>query len=77
MTHPPVSVVWIRLPGQFGLSSPNVFMSPELQTIAALVIVAVTVGLLIRSALKKRAEKGCGSGCGCPTADFKAKLKQR
>lgn len=54
-------------------------MSPELQTMLALGVVAVTVVLLIRSALrKKRAGTGCASGgCGCPTADFKAKLNQR
>lgn len=53
-------------------------MSADLQTIVALGIVAVTVALLIRSALKKKRDTtGCaGSGCGCPTADFKAKLKQ-
>lgn len=54
-------------------------MSAELQTVLALGIVALTVALLIRSAFrKKRAGNGCASGgCGCPTADFKAKLNQR
>jgi hypothetical protein len=54
-------------------------MSAELQTLLALGIVALTVVLLIRSALKKkRAGTGCASGgCGCPTADFKAKLNRR
>ena len=55
-------------------------MSAELQTLLALGIVALTVVLLIRSAFrKKRAGNGCasGGGCGCPTADFKAKLNQR
>jgi hypothetical protein len=53
-------------------------MSAELQTVLALGIVALTVALLVRSAFrKKRAGNGCASGgCGCPTADFKAKLKR-
>lgn len=53
-------------------------MSAELQTLLALGVVAITVVLLIRSALKKRKEPGCGSGgCGCPTRDFKAGLNRR
>jgi len=51
-------------------------MSPEFQSIAALLIVAITITLLVRSALKKRKNPGCGGGCGCPTDEFKAKLKQ-
>jgi hypothetical protein len=49
-------------------------MSPEIQTIAALLVVAVSVALLARSLLKKKAP-GCGGGCGCPSATIKAKLK--
>jgi hypothetical protein len=50
-------------------------MSPAFQTAAALLIVAITITLLVRSALKKRKNPGCGGDCGCATDDFKAKLK--
>jgi hypothetical protein len=49
-------------------------MTPEIQTIAALFVVVVAAALLLRSALKKKTP-GCGGGCGCPSADFKAKVK--
>jgi hypothetical protein len=50
-------------------------MTPEIQTLAALFVVVVAAALLLRSALKKKKTPGCGGGCGCPSADFKAKLK--
>lgn len=46
------------------------------QTPLALLVVAVTLGLLLRGAWKKRRKPGCGGDCGCPTDDFKAKLKK-
>jgi len=52
-------------------------MNTQLQTIAALLIVAIACVLLVRSALKKRKNPGCGGECGCPTNDFKVKLKQK
>ncbi|ATC64034.1 hypothetical protein CMV30_08775 [Nibricoccus aquaticus] len=49
-------------------------MAPEIQTIAALAVVAVTVALLARSLLKKKSAPGCGGGCGCPSEKMKADL---
>jgi len=46
------------------------------QTPLALLVVAATLGLLLRGAWKKRRKPGCGGDCGCPTDDFKAKLKK-
>ncbi|WP_438480738.1 FeoB-associated Cys-rich membrane protein [Oleiharenicola lentus] len=40
-------------------------MSSTLQTIIALAIVAVTVTVLLWSALKKRKQPGCGCGDAC------------
>jgi len=51
-------------------------MSSDLQTPLALLVVAVTLGLLLRGAWKKRRKPGCGGDCGCPTDDFKARLKK-
>jgi hypothetical protein len=50
-------------------------MTGNLQTLLALLVVAVTLALLVRGAWKKRRKPGCGGDCGCPTADIKAKLK--
>jgi len=46
------------------------------QTPLALLVVAVTLGLLLRGAWKKRRKPGCGGDCGCPADDFKEKLKK-
>jgi hypothetical protein len=46
------------------------------QTPLALLVVAVTLGLLLRSAWKKRRKPGCGGDCGCPCTDIKARLKK-
>lgn len=40
-------------------------MSPAVQTIIALALVALAVILLVRHFLKKRAQPGCGSGGDC------------
>ncbi|MES2694282.1 MAG: FeoB-associated Cys-rich membrane protein [Verrucomicrobiota bacterium] len=45
-------------------------MSADLQTIAALVVVALAATWLIARALAKR-RSGCGGGCGCPTEKLK------
>ena len=50
-------------------------MSSTFQTIAALVIVALTVTIFLWRAFAKRKTPGCGGACACPAADFKAKLK--
>jgi hypothetical protein len=51
-------------------------MTPEFQTIAALVVVAVAAGWLLRRALAKRHNPGCGGDCGCAADEFKTKLRR-
>ena len=51
-------------------------MSDNLQTLLALLVVAVTAVLLVRGAWKKRRKPGCGGDCGCPADDFKKALKK-
>jgi len=46
-------------------------MSPELQSIVALIVVVVTVALLVARGWKKRRNPGCGGGCACPTEKLK------
>jgi hypothetical protein len=45
-------------------------MSAQIQTIIALAIVAIAVGLLVRGALQKKKHPGC---C-CPASELKAKF---
>lgn len=42
-------------------------MSADIQTYAALAIVAVTALTFLVTILKRRKQAGCGGGCGCPT----------
>ncbi len=55
-------------------------MSPAVQTVIALALVALAAGLLLRSWFKKRAQPGCGSdSCGAVSPEIKklqAKLKR-
>ncbi len=51
-------------------------MSPQLQTIAALVVVALAVTWLIARTLAKRKNPGCGSDCGAVSPEMK-KLQAR
>jgi hypothetical protein len=46
-------------------------MSPEIQTIAALVVVAITAVWLVARAIAKRRKPGCGGECACPTQELK------
>jgi hypothetical protein len=46
------------------------------QTPLALLVVAITLALLLRSAWKKRRKPGCGGDCGCPTSEIKTQLKK-
>ncbi len=46
-------------------------MSPQLQTIAALALVALAAGWLVWRALAKKKKPGCGGGCACPTEKLK------
>ena len=51
-------------------------MSPKLQTVLALVLVALAAGWLVRRSLAKRKNPGCSSDCGCAADKFKSSLKQ-
>lgn len=46
-------------------------MSPTVQSILALAIVALTVIWLVRRSLAKK-KSGCGGDCGCPASEVKA-----
>jgi hypothetical protein len=47
-------------------------MTPQLQSVAALFIVALAATWLVWRMLRKK-KSGCGGDCGCPTSEFKAK----
>jgi len=47
-------------------------MSPTLQTILALALVALAAAWLVRRSLAKRKHRGCGGDCGCPASEVKA-----
>jgi hypothetical protein len=49
-------------------------MTAELQTVLALVIVAVAATWLVARTFGKQQKPGCGGGCGCPTEQLKSKL---
>ena len=49
-------------------------MTENGQTFAALGVVAAAALYLVWSAWGKREKPGCGSNCGCPTGEIKAKL---
>jgi hypothetical protein len=54
-------------------------MSSILQTLIALALVALAATLLIRSALRKRKQPGCGDDCGAVSPEIRelqAKLKK-
>lgn len=51
-------------------------MTAEIQTIAALAIVATAAIWLVLRALAKRRNPGCGGDCGCESMQLKAKLKR-
>ena len=42
-----------------------------LQTVAALIIVAIAATWLVVHALGKRRKPGCGGECACPTRELK------
>ncbi len=51
-------------------------MSAEWQTVIALGLVALAALYLLRSALKKRKETGCGGDCGAVSPEIK-KLRDK
>jgi hypothetical protein len=46
-------------------------MSPALQSLFALAIVAFAVIWLVRRSLAKKKAGGCGNDCGCPASEVK------
>ena len=52
-------------------------MSPEFQTLAALLVVATAAVWLVLRSFSKRRKPGCGGDCGCPAGDLKAKVRGR
>ena len=50
-------------------------MSPFLQTLAALLAVAVAAGWLVLRAFAKGRKPGCGGDCGCASQDLRAKAR--
>jgi hypothetical protein len=49
-------------------------VTPAIQTILALIVVAGAAAWLVMRSLAKRKNPGCGGDCGCPTDELKAKL---
>jgi hypothetical protein len=52
-------------------------MSPQFQTIAALLIVAAAAIWLVARSFAKGRKPGCGDGCGCAPDPLKAKIRRR
>lgn len=50
-------------------------MSPALQSIIALAVVALAATWLVLRSLAKKKNPGCGGDCGCPAGGIKSKLK--
>ena len=50
-------------------------MSPALQSIVALAVVALAATWLVLRALAKKKTPGCGGDCGCPSSELKTRLK--
>ena len=48
-------------------------MSPALQSILALALVAFAVIWLVRRSLAKKKAGGCGGDCGCPASEVKVR----
>jgi hypothetical protein len=50
-------------------------MSPQIQTLLALLVVAIAATWLVVRSLAKKKHPGCGGDCGCSNNELKAKLK--
>ena len=50
-------------------------MSPALQSIFALAVVALAATWLVVRAFAKKKHPGCGGDCGCRSGELKAKLR--
>ncbi|MGH7956628.1 MAG: hypothetical protein ACREH8_06420 [Opitutaceae bacterium] len=46
-------------------------MTADFQTIAALVVVAITATWMVARAIAKGRKPGCGGDCACPTQELK------
>jgi hypothetical protein len=51
-------------------------MNAPLQTILALVVVAIAAIWLVARVVVKRKAPGCGGDCGCASTGLKAKIKR-
>jgi hypothetical protein len=54
-------------------------MTPEIQTLVALGLVALAATWLVLRAFARRRQPGCGGDCGCPASEVKtagAKLRE-
>ncbi|ACB74158.1 FeoB-associated Cys-rich membrane protein [Opitutus terrae] len=51
-------------------------MTPQVQTILALLVVALAIGGLVWRAYNKRKNPGCGSDCGAVSPELKRLQKQ-
>ncbi len=52
-------------------------MTPQIQTLLALVAVLAAAGWLLRRSVKKRQQPGCGGDCGCPASEFKERIREQ
>jgi hypothetical protein len=55
-------------------------MSPAIQTVIALALVAAAAAFLIRSAWRKRKQPGCGDSCGAISPEIRelqARLRKK
>lgn len=50
-------------------------MSPALQSIVALAVVALAATWLVLRSLAKKKNPGCGGDCACPANDLKSKSR--
>jgi membrane protein implicated in regulation of membrane protease activity len=50
---------------------PLLLMNPEIQTLLALVVVAVAATWLVRRMIAKRKNPGCGTECGAVSPEIK------
>jgi hypothetical protein len=47
-------------------------MSPAVQSLAALAVVALAATWLLLRAVAKKKNPGCGGDCGCPATELKS-----
>jgi len=52
-------------------------MTPQIQTLLALVAVLAAAGWLLRRSIRKRKQPGCGGDCGCAASEFKERIREQ